>query len=123
MHVPNTPGDLSPISGVATESCFARAVLLGAGNPLIEPKRIYTRYHSNPHTNAEGNERMGEDVVDFLLRWPVFLDLAGEAASKSRADLAYHEQERKCSMSSAERQQERLDKKLARISAVRWPIT
>ena len=35
--------------------------------PLISPQRTYTRYQNDPHANKEGNERMADDIVDFLL--------------------------------------------------------
>lgn len=35
--------------------------------PLIKPQREYVRYHNDPHTNREGNKRMAEDIVDYLL--------------------------------------------------------
>ena len=43
---------------------------------LIKPKREYTRYHNNPHTNKEGNKRMAEDIVEFLLSWEYFTNMA-----------------------------------------------
>jgi lysophospholipase L1-like esterase len=36
--------------------------------PMIRPTRSYTRYHNDSHTNAEGNERMAADIVDYLTR-------------------------------------------------------
>lgn len=35
--------------------------------PLIKPKREYVRYHNDLHTNREGNKRMAEDIVDYLI--------------------------------------------------------
>lgn len=40
--------------------------------PLIEPVRKYERYKNDIHTNAEGNNMMAEDIVDFLLSWKHF---------------------------------------------------
>jgi lysophospholipase L1-like esterase len=34
--------------------------------PLIRPTRSYTRFRNDSHTNAEGNERMAADIVDYL---------------------------------------------------------
>jgi lysophospholipase L1-like esterase len=36
--------------------------------PLIAPKRKYLRYFNDPHPNAEGNQSMAEDIVEYLVK-------------------------------------------------------
>jgi lysophospholipase L1-like esterase len=38
------------------------------GVTVIQPTRRYTRARNDPHSNAEGNNAMGQDITDFLLR-------------------------------------------------------
>jgi lysophospholipase L1-like esterase len=38
--------------------------------PLILPRRVYTRYHNDSHTNAAGNERMAADIAAYLTHHP-----------------------------------------------------
>ncbi len=40
--------------------------------PLIKPIRQYERYTNDPHPNATGNQRMAQDIVEFLLSWKPF---------------------------------------------------
>jgi len=54
------------------------AICLRNNIPLVEQQRTYTRYRNDPHTNIEGNERMAEDIVDFLLQWDYFRSLVQE---------------------------------------------
>jgi len=52
------------------------------GIPLIEPKRQYDRYDNDYHTNKVGNERMAQDIVDFLVGWEPFLEKLRKAQTK-----------------------------------------
>lgn len=46
--------------------------------PLIVPTRRYDRYRYDPHPNKEGNLNMALDIVDFLLDWEPFVQLAAD---------------------------------------------
>ena len=35
--------------------------------PLIEPRQKYLRYLNDPHANADGNQAMAEDIVEYLI--------------------------------------------------------
>ncbi len=35
--------------------------------PLIEPKQKYPRYLNDPHPNADGNQAIAEDIVEYLI--------------------------------------------------------
>ncbi len=37
------------------------------GISLIAPKQKYTRYLNDPHPNAQGNQAMAEDIVEYLI--------------------------------------------------------
>ena len=38
------------------------------GVQVIQPKREYLRARNDSHPNAEGNEAMAEDIMDYVLR-------------------------------------------------------
>ena len=40
--------------------------------PLIKPIRQYERYTNDGHPNRTGNQRMAQDIVEFLLAWEPF---------------------------------------------------
>ena len=42
------------------------------GLTLIEPRREYERYHTDPHSTAAGNRAMAEDLVEVFLEWDWF---------------------------------------------------
>lgn len=41
--------------------------------PLIKPVRRYDRYDNDMHANSEGNKKMAEDIVDYLVRREILL--------------------------------------------------
>jgi lysophospholipase L1-like esterase len=45
------------------------------GIPLITPKQKYQRYVNDPHPNADGNQSMAEDIVEYLLNTDSFATL------------------------------------------------
>jgi hypothetical protein len=53
------------------------AICERAGIPLIAPRRTYERFREDWHATRSANENMASDIVDFLLAWPAFRELAG----------------------------------------------
>jgi len=54
------------------------------GIPLIKPVRQYDRYDYDPHPNKIGNERMAQDVVDFLIKWKPFHKILNEKVIRAK---------------------------------------
>ena len=71
MHLPNTPGDLSSVSGVATESCITPVALLGlwlvsfeTGPAISPPARagpLSTSSEVTSHMDSQVSDRVGRD--------------------------------------------------------------